>query len=110
MNVNYRIANKSFTLYPYISGKTWTSAKIFLLLTAFSLAVYNTMHFWNYPYPSSVMRGGRPQYAHSRPLIVYPYRFHSGTLKTERELELYTLAQVDDYTFKSQVFANNKAF
>ena len=83
------------------------SIKIFIvsfILFNFSL---NLVYHWGNFNPSASQRGQKPQAATQfRPLLVNDYDFFSGGIHTDREVELYAKAYVDDYAFKKRVFSN----
>jgi len=66
--------------------------------------------FWGNFYPTSSQRGEKPQAANYRHIIVAPFEFESGALRSNVDADLYALAFVDDYAFKRTLFRNRSAF
>ena len=108
MNQQYKVTQKWFSAYPLISSKAYTSWKIaFATFVLFNFAL-SIGFSWGREYPSATNRGQKPQAVHSRPLIVAPFEVTTGALKGEKQVELYALANVDTYAFKTNIFSVNK--
>jgi hypothetical protein len=106
MNQQQQITGKWYREHPLIGDKTWASWKIFLVsFVLFNFGLQVGTHWGNF-HPSSSQRGEKPQAGHYRPLIVTDYDFFSGGIRTEREVELYAKAFVDDYAFKKRIFSS----
>ena len=108
MNQQYKVTQKWFTQYPLLTPKAYTSWKIALatfVLFNFALSVGFS---WGREYPSATNRGQKPQAVHNRPLIVSGFEMTSGALRGDKQVELYALANVDDYAFKTNIFSINK--
>ncbi len=106
MNQQQQVTSKWFREYPFIGDKSWASFKIFLVsfvLFNFSLQIG---FYWGNLQPTSAQRGQTPQAGHYRPLMINDYEFFSGGIRSEREVELYAIAFVDDYAFKKRLFSN----
>lgn len=106
MNQQHQITTKWYREHPLVADKTWASWKIFIasfVLFSISLQIGT---YWGNLYPSSSQRGQKPQAAHYRPLMVVDYEFSSGGIRTDREVELYAKAFVDDYAFKKTLFTS----
>jgi len=108
MNQQYKVTQKWFTQYPLLSSRAFTSWKIFIasfILFNFTLSIGFS---WGRSYPSATQRGKAPQAVHNRPLIVAPWEITTGALKGDKQVELYALANVDTYAFKTNTFSVNK--
>lgn len=110
MNQQFKITGRWFIEYPLFSSKTWTSLKVFLL-TFFGVCItlQYGMHWGNW-YPSASQRGHKPQAAHFRPLLVRPFDFAVGGLRTEQDAEAYAMTYVDEYHFKANMFTSRSAW
>jgi hypothetical protein len=57
MNANYKIAQKSFTPYPFITDRAWSSVLIFIGFYVVSVITLSFFANIGHPYPSSAQRG-----------------------------------------------------
>ena len=106
MNKQQQITQKWFREHPFVGEKAWASWKIFIVsFVLFNFTLQLGTHWGNF-YPSASQRGDKPQAAHYRPLMVVDYEFYSGGIRSDREVELYSKAFVDDYAFKKTHFAS----
>lgn len=104
MNKQFKVTQKWFSEYPLFSSAFWATFKIFAVsFVLFSFALQLATHWGNF-YPSAAQRGEKPQAAHYRPLLVNEFDFFSGGIRSEREVELYAKAFVEDYAFKRTLF------
>lgn len=108
MNQQYSVTQKWHRKYPFASDKTWASFKIFLVsFVLFNFGLQLGTHWFNFE-PSASQRGEMPQAGHYRPLMVMPFEFATGGIRSEREAELYAKANVDDFSFKTNLFSSRK--
>jgi pterin-4a-carbinolamine dehydratase len=110
MNKQYKVTQKWFSEYPLVSSSSWTSFKIFLVSFVLINFVFQMGTHWGNMYPSSAQRGEKPQSAHYRPLLVNEFEFFAGGIRSEREVELYAKAFVEDYAFKRALFNHKSMF
>jgi hypothetical protein len=96
--------------YPWVSRSAIASWKIFLVTFVLAHFALQIGVFWGNFYPTASQRGEKPQAANYRHLLVTPFDFHSGGLRTNTDAELYALAFVDDYAFKRTLFRSRSAF
>lgn len=107
MNKEFQITNKWFSKYPILTSKSWSSIKIFIVtFFLFNFTLQIGTH-WGLFYPSASQRGEKPQAGHYRPLIVTQFEFASGGVRSERDIDLYAKAYVDDYAFKRHLFSSS---
>jgi hypothetical protein len=108
MNQQYKVTQKWFIQYPLVASSTLTTWKIVIASFVLFNFVLSIGFSWGRGVPSATQRGRAPQAVHSRPLIVAPFEITTGALKGEKEVELYAMANVDTYTFKTNTFSINK--
>jgi len=106
MNQQSQVTTKWFREHQFFSDKSWSSFKIFFVsFVLFNFSLQLGYHWGNFN-PSSAQRGQVPQSGHYRPLMINDYEFFSGGIRSEREVDLYAKAFVDDYAFKKRIFSN----
>lgn len=109
MNQQYKITGRWFVQYPWTSPQAIATWKIVIFTVIVGGLLWNIGAHWGNFYPSSSQRGGAPQAAQYRRLLVAPYAFESGALRSEKDAELYSKAFVDDYAFKRTLFRSRSA-
>lgn len=106
MNQQSQVTTKWFREHQFFSEKSWSSFKIFLVsFVLFNFSLQLGYH-WGNLHPSASQRGQVPQSAQYRPLMINDYEFFSGGIHSEKEVELYAKAFVDDYAFKKRLFSS----
>jgi hypothetical protein len=107
MNQQFKVTQRWFSQYPYISSKSWTSFKIFLAtFVLINFAFQIGTHWGNY-YPSAAQRGLRSQTGNYRPLLVIPFKYTPGSAALVDE---YAHSNVDEYAFKTSIFSAKNYF
>jgi len=106
MNQQYKVTQRWFVKYPLISSASWTSLRVFLAFFVLGNLLFQLGTNWGNYQPSAAQRGQKPQSAHFRPLMVVDFEFFSGGIRSEKEVELYAKAFVDDWAFKKAHFSS----
>ncbi len=108
MNQQYAITQKWYRQYPFIASKTLVSWQVLIVgFVAFNFLVSIGVK-WGNIYPTSSSRGLGPQAIHNRPLIAAPFEIATGAVRGQRNVEVYAMANVDDYAFKTNTFSADK--
>lgn len=107
MNKQSAITQKWFVKYPLLTNKSWSSIKIFVASFVLFHVVLQIGTNWGNILPSSQQRGQRPV-TNSRPYLAMPYQIQAGGMYNDIDAENYAKANVDDYAFKTNMFAVRK--
>ncbi len=104
MNQDFKITEKEFRQFPFLSRTTWASLFVFLGSYALLATVVGFLIAWyNYPPGPNV---ADPKFVFPRPVVVSPWETPVQVFKIKSEAELDELVEkhTDEYALKTALF------
>lgn len=101
MNDQYKITKSKFRMYPFLSSHQWSSVMISGIGSILGLLIFGFSKHWydKYKSPHTTI-GGLPRiFEDKTPVLKGVFHVNAAHLTSERELESYAAAYVDEYAF-----------